>query len=59
MAATPWALGHGSVRGALQLLAATFVASAVVTFVGWRGRRRAWVVFRAIAAATWLGRPPA
>lgn len=59
MAASLWALGHGSVRGALQLLAATFLASAVVTAVGSRGRHLAWVVFLAITAAIWLGLPPA
>jgi hypothetical protein len=36
-------------------MAGTFLASALVTLVGSRGRHLAWPVFLAIAAAAWFG----
>jgi hypothetical protein len=37
------------------VVAATAAASAVVTFIGSRGRHLAWLVFLAIAVLVWLG----
>ncbi len=37
------------------VLAATALLSAVVTFVGSRGRHLAWTAFLAVAALVWLG----
>jgi len=37
------------------VLAGTFLASALLTLVGSRGRHLAWPVFLAIAAAAWFG----
>jgi hypothetical protein len=43
-------------RGALGLVVvATACASALITFVGSRGRHLAWLVFLAIAVFAWLG----
>ena len=43
-------------RGPLGVVVvATAFASAVITFVGSRGRHLAWLVFLAIALAAWLG----
>lgn len=39
----------------LRVVAATFAASALVTFAGSRGRHLAWLAFAAIAALAWLG----
>lgn len=49
------ALGSGQVRGALIVLGATSLASAVVAGLGSRGRHPAWFVFLLIAVAIWLG----
>lgn len=38
-----------------HVIALTFLVSAAVSLVGSRGRHLSWVVFLAIAAATWLG----
>jgi hypothetical protein len=54
-AALIWALGRGEPRTGLHVLAATFLASGIVTAIGSRGRHLAWLVFLAIAAAAWLG----
>lgn len=37
------------------IVAATALASAVVTFVGSRGRHLAWLVFASIGVLTWFG----
>ena len=37
------------------IVAGTFLASAITTLVGSRGRHPAWLVFLAIAAGAWLG----
>ena len=37
------------------IVAGTFLASALVTLLGSRGRHLAWVVFLAIAAGAWFG----
>lgn len=52
-----WQLERGSARGGVLALAAMFLVSAVVTFVGSRGRHLAWIAFLAIAAAAWAGAP--
>jgi hypothetical protein len=57
MAALFWALGRGSVREALHVLAVTFLVSGVITAVASRGRHLAWVMFIVIAVAAWLGTP--
>jgi hypothetical protein len=54
-AALCWALGRGEALAGLRVLAATFLASGVVTAVGSRGRHPAWPVFLAIAVAAWMG----
>lgn len=51
-AGTPEA-GGGS--GALRVIAGTFLASSAIALVGSRGRHLSWVVFLAVAVATWLG----
>lgn len=48
------AAGESSPRTVLRILAWTFVAHAVVTIVGSRGRHLAWIPFGAIAALAWL-----
>ena len=40
-----WVLGRGDATGGIQVLSATFFASAVVTAIGSRGRHLAWLVF--------------
>jgi hypothetical protein len=48
----------GAPRRPLALcIAATFLASGLVTAVASRGRHLAWIVFLAIAALVWLSRP--
>ena len=47
------AAGDSSPRTVLRILAWTFVAHAVVTIVGSRGRHLAWIPFGAIAALAW------
>ncbi len=44
-----------SARTSVTIIAATFLVSAVVSFVGGRGRHLSWLVFLAIAAAAWYG----
>lgn len=39
----------------LEVIALTFLATAVVTLVGSRGRHLAWLVFLLIAITAWLG----
>lgn len=50
-----WVLGRGDASGGLQVLSATFFATAAVTAIGSRGRHLAWLVFLAIAVAAWFG----
>lgn len=45
--------GVGSTASVGTVIAATFAASGVVTFIGSRGRHLAWPVFLAIAVAAW------
>jgi hypothetical protein len=53
------AAGEGGPTVALarigEVVAATCVASAVVTFAGSRGRHLAWIVFLVIAVLSWIG----
>jgi hypothetical protein len=42
-------------RNALLVIASTFLVSAVITFGASRGRHLAWIVFLAMAVATFLG----
>jgi hypothetical protein len=56
-AATLWVLGRGSAHGGIRVVSIVFLLSAVVTFVGSRGRHLAWIVFLAISATTWIGAP--
>lgn len=53
--ATFIALGRGSAQQGIRVLSLTFLLSAVVTLLISRGRHLAWIVFAAIAAASWLG----
>jgi len=54
-AALLWVLGRGDAAAGLRVLAATFLASGAVTALGSRGQHPAWLLFLAIAIATWLG----
>jgi hypothetical protein len=47
--------GAASGPAGLEIVAATFAASALVTFAGSRGRHLAWIAFAAIAVLAWLG----
>jgi hypothetical protein len=38
-----------------RAIAATFLASAVIAFIGSRGRHLSWVVFLIIASLVWMG----
>lgn len=48
------ATGDTSPRSTLRILAWTFLAQAIVTVVGSRGRHLAWIPFGAIAGLAWL-----
>jgi hypothetical protein len=56
-AATLWVLGRGSAHAGIRVVSIVFLLSAVLTFVGSRGRHLAWIVFLAIAASAWIGAP--
>ncbi len=47
--------GAGGTSGALKVIAATFLVSSVLALAGSRGKHFSWVVFLAIAVATWIG----
>ncbi|KAB2969399.1 MAG: hypothetical protein F9K18_01400 [Thermoanaerobaculia bacterium] len=47
--------GAPSGSTALRIVAATFAATALVTFAGSRARHLAWIAFAAIAALAWFG----
>ncbi|MDF1506257.1 hypothetical protein [Roseisolibacter sp. H3M3-2] len=48
-------LGRGDAAGGLRVVAATVLASGVVTAAGSRGRHPAWALCVVIAAAAWRG----
>jgi hypothetical protein len=56
-AATLWVLGRGSAHAGIRVVSIVFLVSALVTFVGSRGRHLAWIVFLAISATAWIGAP--
>ena len=51
------ALGAGSARAGVLILAGTFALSGVITLVASRGHHLAWLVFLAIGLFAWLGAP--
>ena len=54
-AATLWILGRGSANAGIRVVSIVFLLSALLTFVGSRGRHLAWIVFLAISATSWIG----
>jgi hypothetical protein len=56
-AALIWVLGRGSAHTGFRVVSIVSLLSALLTFVGSRGRHLAWIAFLAIGAAVWLGAP--
>jgi hypothetical protein len=56
-AAILWVLGQGSAHAGIRVVSFVSLLSALLTFVGSRGRHLAWIAFLAIGAAAWLGAP--
>jgi hypothetical protein len=54
-AAMLWVLGRPSAQSAIRVVSIVFLLSALLAFAGSRGRHLSWMVFLAIAAATWIG----
>jgi hypothetical protein len=50
-----WALERGSAGDGMRALSVTFLATALVTLIGSRGRHLAWPVFLLIGVAVWIG----
>ena len=50
-----WVLGGNGARDGLRGIGVIFLASAVLTVVGSRGRHLAWIVFTMIGVAAWMG----
>lgn len=53
-AAILW-VGGGSEHDSIRIVSVVSLLSALVTFVGSRGRHLAWIAFLVIGAAAWIG----